>query len=49
VQIEKYFKTFYGRMFIKKRLENYFKLLNSCSIGREKGNDFDKNRKQVKK
>ncbi len=32
---EKYFKTYYGKMFIKKRLSNYFMLLNSYSIGRE--------------
>jgi len=32
---EKYFKTYYGKMFINKRLTNYFELLNSYSIGRE--------------
>ncbi len=26
---EKYFKTFYGNMFIKKRINNYLKLINS--------------------
>ena len=30
---EKYFKTHYGRMFIKKRLHTYFNLLNSYSTG----------------
>jgi len=29
---EKYFKTYYGRMFVKKRLTNYFKN-NSYSTG----------------
>jgi len=32
---EKYFKTYYGSMFIKKRINNYFNLLNSYSTGRE--------------
>ncbi len=32
---EKYFKTYYGSMFIKKRLNNHFNLLNSYSTGRE--------------
>ncbi|MCK4312787.1 MAG: GIY-YIG nuclease family protein [Candidatus Cloacimonetes bacterium] len=35
---ENYFKTYYGSMFIKKRLNNYFKLLNSYSTGREDDN-----------
>ena len=35
---ENYFKTYYGSMFIKNRLNNYFKLLNSYSTGREDGN-----------
>jgi len=30
---EKYFKTYYGRMFIKKRLINYLMHLNSYSTG----------------
>ena len=30
---EKYFKTHYGRMFIKKRLQTYFNSLNSYSTG----------------
>jgi len=30
---EKYFKTYYGRMFVKKRLLNYFILNNSYSTG----------------
>jgi putative endonuclease len=30
---EKYFKTYYGRMFIKKRLLNYFTKNNSYSTG----------------
>ena len=30
---EKYFKTYYGRMYIKKRLKNYFMLINSYSTG----------------
>jgi putative endonuclease len=30
---EKYFKTFYGNMYIKKRLKTYFELLNSYSTG----------------
>jgi len=30
---EKYFKTYYGRMYIKKRLKNYFMLDNSYSTG----------------
>jgi putative endonuclease len=30
---EKYFKTHYGRMFIKKRLFNYFMLNNTNSTG----------------
>jgi len=36
---EKYFKTYYGKMFIKKRLSNYFMLLNSNSIGRDESNN----------
>ena len=32
---EKYFKTYYGSMYIKKRLKEYFKQLNSYSTGRE--------------
>jgi len=36
---EKYFKTYYGKMFIKKRLSNYFMLLNSYSIGRDESNN----------
>ena len=32
---EKYFKTYYGSMFIKKRINNYFNLLDSYSTGRE--------------
>ena len=35
---EKYFKTHYGRMYIKKRLKNYF---NSHSTGLEKDSNFD--------
>jgi len=35
---EKYFKTFYGSMFIKKRLNNYFMLLNSYSTGQDDTN-----------
>ena len=30
---EKYFKTYYGRMFVKKRLTNYFITKNSNSTG----------------
>ena len=30
---EKYFKTHYGRMYIKKRLNNYFNSINSYSTG----------------
>jgi len=30
---EKYFKTYYGRMFVKKRLSNYFITKNSYSTG----------------
>ena len=33
---EKYFKTYYGSMFIKKRLQNYFNQLNSYSMGQGK-------------
>jgi putative endonuclease len=33
---EKYFKTYHGRMYIKKRLKSYFLLLNSDSINLEK-------------
>ena len=31
---EKYFKTYYGTMFIKKRLSHYFEMLNSYPTGR---------------
>ena len=34
IRREKYFKTYYGRMFLNKRLKNYFNLLNSYSTGR---------------
>jgi len=34
LQREKFFKTFYGTMFIKKRLNHYFTLLNSYPTGR---------------
>ena len=32
---EKYFKTYYGKMFLKKRLGQYWESLNSYSISRE--------------
>ncbi|MEA3499604.1 MAG: GIY-YIG nuclease family protein [Candidatus Marinimicrobia bacterium] len=35
---EKYFKTYYGSMFIDKRLNKYFKSLNSYSIGQVNNN-----------
>ena len=35
IRREKYFKTYYGRMFLNKRLKNYFNLLNSYSTGRD--------------
>lgn len=33
IRREKYFKTYYGRMFLNKRLKNYFNLLNSYLSG----------------
>jgi len=36
---EKYFKTYYGAMFIKKRLSRYFESLDSNSTGRDRNND----------
>ena len=33
IKREKYFKTYYGRMFLKKRMSSYYKELNSYSIG----------------
>ena len=33
IKREKYFKTYYGRMFLKKRLSNYYQELNSYSTG----------------
>ena len=33
IKREKYFKTYYGTMFIKKRLNHYFHLLNSYPTG----------------
>jgi putative endonuclease len=33
IKREKYFKTHYGRMYIKKRLTNYFNSVNSYSTG----------------
>ena len=33
---EKYFKSYYGRMFIKNRLKNHLMLLNSNSTGQVK-------------
>lgn len=32
---EKYFKTYYGNMFIRKRIGCYWKLLNSYSTGQD--------------
>ena len=36
IRREKYFKTHYGRMFLKKRLKEYFQSDNSYSIGHVK-------------
>lgn len=38
---EKYFKTYYGTMFIKKRLNHYFQLLNSYPTGLVSDNVFN--------
>ena len=40
---EKYLKTYYGRMFIRKRLKNYLMQLNSYSTGQVGKNFMNKN------
>ena len=44
---EKFFKTYYGTMFIRKRLSNYFSLLNSYPTGQISRDDSKTKRNNI--